>query len=107
MGPRSGHSATSSARGRRRAAVAAAPVETVVDVCSTGPCLQEFYMYRAQSDEAYPMENVNTGNLAGVLWYLHNEIVQSTPRKYDVTRVLRLKVTMKNTQELWAAHQSQ
>jgi hypothetical protein len=77
------------------------------DPCSMGPCSHEFYMYRAQSENNYAMQNVNTASLAGVMWYLHNEIVQSVPRKYDVSRIMRLKMTMKNPQAWWDAHHTQ
>lgn len=54
-----------------------------------------FHMYRVEGDKSYPWENVNTGNLAGVMWYLHNEVVERTPRKFGATRILRFKVTTK------------
>lgn len=63
-----------------------------------------FYVYRAGSKTAYPMENVNAADLAGVMWYLHNEVVVSTPRKYSIDRIRRYKVTLKNTQEFWNVH---
>merc|ERR1712161_120540 len=54
------------------------------------------YMYRAQSDSEYPMENVNMADLPGVLWYLHHEVVTMCPRKNDITRILRMKVTLQH-----------
>lgn len=68
----------------------------------------DFYMYRVQSDEDYDPDNQNLGNIGGVLWYLHNEIVWhpglqrsgtafSTPK----TRIERFRVKVKATQPLW------
>jgi len=60
-----------------------------------------FYMYRAQNDQNYAPENQNMGNLAGIMWYLHNEIVNNKgTRRFGKTRIQRFKVTMKATQPL-------
>lgn len=63
--------------------------------------LRTFYMYRAVSDNVYPPMNVNMANLAGALWYLHNEVVERTPRKFGITKIIRLKVQTRATQPLW------
>jgi len=69
---------------------------------SDGP-LMEFMMYRAQNDEDYPLENVNTANLPGVMWYLQNEVVSGVygpGNKFGITRILRIKVQVRATQPL-------
>eukprot|EP00930_Biecheleria_cincta_P045960 TRINITY_DN31682_c0_g1_i1.p1 TRINITY_DN31682_c0_g1~~TRINITY_DN31682_c0_g1_i1.p1 ORF type:complete len:397 (+),score=69.55 TRINITY_DN31682_c0_g1_i1:81-1271(+) len=54
-----------------------------------------FFMYRVQSDESYPFENVNAANVPGILWYLEKEVVRSVcPRKFSITRILRFLVTV-------------
>lgn len=71
------------------------------------PRRMNFYMYRAQSDDNYPMNNVNLGDLPGVMWYLHNEVMVSTPRKFNVTRLMRFRVTMMTTPESYAVTKKQ
>lgn len=68
---------------------------------SSAPLL-EFYMYRVASTANYPFENVNAGNLPGIMWYLHNEVVSQTPRKFGITRILRLKMKYRATDALLA-----
>jgi len=77
-------------------------------VAPPGPI--SFYVYRAQSDRNYPLANHNAADLAGVLWYLHNEIMGktapglwSTSRKYDITRILRFKITSRTTEAFYNA----
>jgi len=60
-------------------------------------------MYRSQSDANYELENVNTGNLAGIMWYIQNEVVSGaygTTNKFGISRIMRLKVLMRATQPL-------
>mmetsp|Transcript_66668 Transcript_66668/g.171637 ORF Transcript_66668/g.171637 Transcript_66668/m.171637 type:complete len:551 (+) Transcript_66668:54-1706(+) len=63
-----------------------------------------FYVYRAQGGAGYPPENVNVADLAGVLWYLHREVVPATPRKYHIDRIKRFKISMLPTKEFWNVH---
>jgi hypothetical protein len=68
-----------------------------------------FYAYRAEADTDYPLENVDCADLAGVMWYLHNEIVPSyaVTRKYNITRIVRFKISMKTSWEFYNAHRRQ
>jgi len=72
----------------------------------TGPGEVTFYIYRAQSAAKYPLENVDAADLAGVLWYLHHEVIPATPRKYHIDRIRRHKIRYKATQEFWNVHHS-
>jgi len=92
---------------RKAAAAAAIAAAAARPVPPPGPRVQTFYMYRAQSEASYPLENINTADLAGVFWYLHQEVVGSTPRKYSIDRIKRFKVSVKNTWEFWNAHKRQ
>lgn len=65
------------------------------------PPVHTFYVYRAKDNETYEDTNVNMANLPGVLWYLHNEVVGHCPRKFGVIRILRYKITMRATPELY------
>mmetsp|Transcript_21860 Transcript_21860/g.47652 ORF Transcript_21860/g.47652 Transcript_21860/m.47652 type:complete len:1152 (-) Transcript_21860:1444-4899(-) len=62
--------------------------------------LMTFYAYRAVSDEVYPPINVNTASLGGVLWYLHHEVVIQYPRKFKITKIMRLKIQYRATTPL-------
>jgi hypothetical protein len=65
--------------------------------------VHRFYVYRAQSDESqYEFSNVNAGNLAGVMWYLTNEVMPRCPKRYGITRLKRLIVTTRASPELFA-----
>mmetsp|Transcript_22659 Transcript_22659/g.57788 ORF Transcript_22659/g.57788 Transcript_22659/m.57788 type:complete len:408 (-) Transcript_22659:129-1352(-) len=62
-----------------------------------------FYVYRVMSNETYEPQNVNVANLAGVMWYLHNEVVIETPRKFNIMRIMRYKIQTKAPKPLFEA----
>jgi len=65
--------------------------------------LMTFHMYRAQGHGDYPPLNVNTGNLAGIMWYIQNEVVSGAygnGNKFGIERIRRFKVQTKATQTL-------
>jgi len=72
---------------------------------------QTFYTYKAIAEGAfwkYPFGNTNTGNLEGVMWYLGNEVVTQyshgtqCPRKFNIAKIRRFKITTKVTPALAA-----
>jgi len=78
------------------------PLVTALQQPSDGN-LMEFYMYRAQNDEDYPLGNDNTGNLEGIMWYLQNEVlsgVYGPGAKFGITRIMRFRVQVRATQPL-------
>mmetsp|Transcript_66786 Transcript_66786/g.145094 ORF Transcript_66786/g.145094 Transcript_66786/m.145094 type:complete len:368 (+) Transcript_66786:1560-2663(+) len=76
------------------------PVYPALARASSAPTVTT-YLYRAQSDEEYPPTNQNMANLAGVMWYLHHEIVNNRyERRFRKTRIQRFKVKMRATQPL-------
>eukprot|EP00429_Kryptoperidinium_foliaceum_P019836 CAMPEP_0176037966 /NCGR_PEP_ID=MMETSP0120_2-20121206/18812_1 /TAXON_ID=160619 /ORGANISM="Kryptoperidinium foliaceum, Strain CCMP 1326" /LENGTH=462 /DNA_ID=CAMNT_0017371357 /DNA_START=77 /DNA_END=1465 /DNA_ORIENTATION=- len=79
-----------------------------LDAPSPAPMLT-FYMYRAQADNNYPLENVNMGTLGGMMWYLHNEIVSciyddcDQVRHFGIHRITRWKVKTRATTAMYKA----
>eukprot|EP00931_Biecheleriopsis_adriatica_P102261 TRINITY_DN77253_c0_g1_i1.p1 TRINITY_DN77253_c0_g1~~TRINITY_DN77253_c0_g1_i1.p1 ORF type:complete len:481 (+),score=67.59 TRINITY_DN77253_c0_g1_i1:77-1519(+) len=76
------------------------PTVEALKVPSNAP-LHSFYVYRATSGRSFPMENVNTANAAGVMWYLHNEVVRWVPRRFGIDRIIRFKVHYRAPQPLF------
>jgi len=77
----------------------------------TKPHKMTFYMYRAMDYQNYPSyANDDFANIPGVMWYLHNEAVGESGcpiPKFNISRVIRLKVTVFNTQASFNERHSQ
>eukprot|EP00928_Gymnodinium_smaydae_P023997 TRINITY_DN19572_c0_g4_i1.p1 TRINITY_DN19572_c0_g4~~TRINITY_DN19572_c0_g4_i1.p1 ORF type:complete len:425 (-),score=34.41 TRINITY_DN19572_c0_g4_i1:114-1367(-) len=88
------------------------PKDESLALPSSAPLLT-FYVYRSQNAEDYPPLNANAASLAGVLWYLQNEVVNRCDsgrgagefghRRFKITRILRYKITMRAPEPLYRA----
>jgi len=85
-------------------AVAARVAHASVRQAPQHPKELTFYMYRATGKLARQLENANAADLAGVMLYLHREVVTTTPRKFGIDRIRRYRVTVRNTQEFFNVH---
>jgi len=84
-------------------------IKKVIPSVTNSPVL-EWYTYRAVNDKAfedYPFGDINTGNPEGVMWYLTNEVVNlyepgkvRCPRKFDISKIMRFKITSRATNEM-------
>eukprot|EP00928_Gymnodinium_smaydae_P000632 TRINITY_DN10240_c0_g3_i1.p1 TRINITY_DN10240_c0_g3~~TRINITY_DN10240_c0_g3_i1.p1 ORF type:complete len:515 (+),score=80.15 TRINITY_DN10240_c0_g3_i1:63-1547(+) len=72
-----------------------------------------FYAYQAkQGADLWSLDNNNVATLGGVLWYLHNEVIQTCSgsgylskgkwgdRKFGIDHIRRIKITVKATTPL-------
>jgi hypothetical protein len=67
------------------------------------PPLLTFYMYQAAGDEDGDLENTNLGNLPAVMAYLQEKVVAHCPRLGGISRILRLRISMRTT---WKVYRS-
>eukprot|EP00438_Fugacium_kawagutii_P015918 Skav217899 [mRNA] locus=scaffold795:41368:50503:+ [translate_table: standard] len=79
--------------------------EETEDTEDTAPESVEAEEEKEEKEETEPatsdyVTNVNVANLPGVMWYLHNEVVWQTPRKFNISRVYRHKIMVRATQPL-------
>eukprot|EP00929_Paragymnodinium_shiwhaense_P007424 TRINITY_DN111338_c0_g1_i1.p2 TRINITY_DN111338_c0_g1~~TRINITY_DN111338_c0_g1_i1.p2 ORF type:complete len:507 (+),score=122.91 TRINITY_DN111338_c0_g1_i1:139-1659(+) len=85
---------------------------------TTGPAEQRFYIYRAKNANHIRDSSFNAASAAGAMWYVHNEVIaqdvcgECTPgggctRKYSIDRIARYKVTVHNTDKVYAERSGQ
>jgi len=71
-----------------------------------GPRLQTFYVYRALKEEENLTSNFDAMSMSGILYHLQTAVL-GCPRTGEITRIKRLKVTMKNTPEAYRTFKTQ
>ncbi|CAE7491879.1 unnamed protein product [Symbiodinium sp. CCMP2456] len=84
----------------------AGPAPELLPPATTPGKLMTFYLYRVDNDQRYKLNGVNMANLLGDIWYLHNEVVFNCPRKFNISRLTRFKVTYRATKELWGQNKN-
>lgn len=60
-------------------------------------------MYQVEDGSGVPIENSNPFDLAGVLWYIHTEVLSEIPRKGNVSQIARYKVKVRNPEDFTRA----
>jgi len=89
------------------AEIGKAPLNPKLDTAVGFQTKQAFYVYHDEADTDDGFENINAGDLPGLLWHLHTKVVVTCPRKFGITRVRRIKITMQNTYDLYNDSQTQ
>jgi len=74
---------------------------------SKGPMAMTFYMYHTPGKDDKELQNVIAGDIPGMMWYLHNEVIGTAPRKHRISTIVRYKVTMRSSAKLYEERHAQ
>lgn len=71
------------------------------------PITMTFYLYQLEGDRPLAAESSNLASLGGVMWLLHKSVVGHCPRPSNISKIARWKITVRNTDALYASKSSQ